>query len=196
MKKIFLLLNFVLVLALAGQAYQTKSTPRPNFSSAAVENKAEVPGQQGVQTRTFSNYGSRRGGWRQGVKTETVKTPSAQEVKNQEKEFAPIEQLPAPVATKKDPVKKEASATSATANRGQAAASAKAEPTQASTQPATAEAVPAAMMEQLQGLQKMMSGLGGAGGNPAAGNAAGGAMPDLSSLLNAAPGAQTPQPKK
>ncbi len=53
--------------------------------------------------------------------------------------------------------------------------------------------MPTGVMEQLQGLQKMMSGLGGAaGGNPAAGGAAG--MPDMSSLLNSMPGTQ--QPKK
>ena len=194
MKKILFFLSILLSVTLV-QAYQTKSTPRPNFSSQpAVENTAQTPGQQGVQTRTFSSYGARQGAWRRGVTTNTVKTPSAAESKAQEKNFAPIPQEPAVKPEKKD-TKKANSATSSSASHGQPApAAAQATPTAASTQAAVAEAMPTGMMEQLQGLQKMMSGLGSAaGGNPAAGAAAGG-MPDMSSLLNSMPGAQ--QPKK
>lgn len=192
MKKILFFLSILLSVTLV-QAYQTKSTPRPNFSSqSAAENAVQTPGQQGVQTRTFSSYGARQGAWRRGVTTDTVKTPSAAESKAQEKDFAPIPQEPAAKPEKKD-TKKANSATSSSASHEQSAPTAQATPTAASTQAAVAQAMPTGVMEQLQGLQKMMSGLGGAaGGNPAAGGAAG--MPDMSSLLNSMPGTQ--QPKK
>lgn len=206
MKNLFFIFTCILGLALVSEAYQTRGATRPNFSSspaAEQEAPAATPEQPGVQTRTFSNYGSRVGVWRRGgvraraVKPSKVKEEETKEVKEQEKEFAPIPQMSAeqpasqPEATKKSafaPVVRDFSKKSSAVKKEEEPKPAAQQP----TEPAQA-ANSAAAVEQLQGLQKMMSGLGG----NIPGGAAGGGMPDLSALMNAAgSGAATQQPKK
>ncbi len=205
MKNLVFIFTCVLGFALMSEAYQTKGATRPNFSSSpSVEQEAPAttPEQPGVQTRTFSNYGSRVGVWRRGgvkaraVKPSKVKEEETKEVKEQEKEFAPIPQVSAeqPVS-KPEATKKSAFAPVVRDFTKKSSAVKKEEEPKPAAQPAD-PAQPgnsAAAMEQLQGLQKMMSGLGG----NVPGGAAGGGMPDLSALMNAAGGgAATQQPKK
>ena len=154
MKKLFLLFSCMLGFSLVAVAYQTKGATRPNFSSsAAVENKTPVPGQEGVQTRTFSNYGSRQGAWRRGVTTKPVQTPEVKEVKKQEKEFAPIPQEPAPAPQQTSTKKSASKASSMPAARNFKAETAPAkkveEPAQVPAQQpsaATPQGDPTAMM--------------------------------------------------
>lgn len=203
MKKILFFIGLIISVTLV-QAYQTKSTPRSNFSPKPAENAEQVPGQQGVQTRTFSSYGARQGPWRREKSTKPVKTPDVTETKQEEKVFTPIPSEPVEKpASSKEITKKSADASVGSHGRNPGAMAAqKAAPVLA---PATdsvtqqqpgAEAASAAMMDQMQGLQKMISGLGGAAGGDSADKAGGAGMPDLSSLLNAAGAGGQQQPKK
>ena len=86
MKKLLCFIWMISVLPVA--AYQTRSVSRPQFNTASAaadgqtdqKGKSSAPGQQGVQTRSFTSYSSRAGNaWRQGVQTKTVQTqPVAQ----------------------------------------------------------------------------------------------------------------------
>lgn len=87
MKKITFVL-FMLA-SVSAFAYQAGRASRPQFSTApaktTVENQekpkednSSVPGQQSVQTRSFTSYSSRSGNaWRQGVQTKPVQTQTA-----------------------------------------------------------------------------------------------------------------------
>jgi len=196
MKKILWLV--LLAAAVEGAAYQTGSVSRPNFSASpanAEEEKAEqpsVPGQKKVQTRSFTSYGARQGNtWRQGVQTKTVQTKTAGTVQEKEEK-----QAPAAAALK--------GSVSASSKTKPAASAAPAQPAPAAAAPAAAAgADPAAVMQQLQGLQNMMGAFGGNPGAAAPKDTKGGkpentgaaampaGMPDISSLMNMAGSANT-----
>ena len=178
---------FVCFAALPVLAYQVGSVSRPNFSpvektDTEQKDASAVPGQQGVQTRSFTSYGSRqKTTWRQGVQTQPVQTQTALEKATKDNGEKAAQdtaktlkalQKPTPAAEagkadKKDnkPAQPQASDKNPPAAQGQAPA---------------AGADPAAMMQQL---------MGGMGGAAAGGNAAGG-MPDMSALMGAMGGAQ------
>ena len=205
MKKI---LCFVFVVsALPVSAYQTGSVSRPQFKTAPASAEAQaeekekpsVPGQQSVQTRSFTSYGSRNGAWRQGVQTKTVQTQTAGRAvtpKDEETQVVmggtKVTQQGKITKTAKaaGTEKQQPSAPAATPKAGDKAAQ---KPADAAAQP---EQDPAAMMQQLQAMQSMMGALGGGstpggaqgskGGTPAAGGAMPAGMPDLSSLMNMA----------
>ena len=98
-----ILVIMLAVLALPAASYQVGGVSRAKFASSSSQEEGHensgVPGQQGVQTRSFTSYGTRSGGWRQGVKTQTVQTPSA--VSTPAKPQGKAVNAPAPVAAPK-----------------------------------------------------------------------------------------------
>lgn len=197
MKKI----TFVLFLlaSVSAFAYQTGRPSRPQFSTApaaaagenqekAKEDKPAAPGQQGVQTRSFTSYSSRPGNaWRQGVQTKTVQTQTATDAAKPKNEQAVKDQL----IQRSQPVAQPKADNKDAAKQGKSAAPEKEEKPKA--EPAPADAGGAAVMKQLQGLQGMMGALGGApaanaGAKPNAGAtpAMPAGMPDMSALMNMA----------
>lgn len=196
MKKIFLLT--LLASATAAFAYQTGSVSRPNFTPStktedADKDKQSVPGQQGVQTRSFTSYGSRQGAWRKGVQTQTVQTQKASQVAVKAKDPGNPDEQKAATAAKAVAAQVQNASAKATSNAPAAKKNDKAQP------PAQAGA------PDMSALANMMGGAGGAGGGmpdmsaltnmmgAAAGGAqpggAGGGMPDMSALMNMMGGA-------
>lgn len=202
------LCSIIMLGALPVAAYQTGSVSRPQFKTTPVAGEAQadekakpsVPGQQGVQTRSFTSYGSRPGNaWRQGVQTKTVQTQTAGRAAAPKEAGEETIVGGADKLTQQGKIAKTAkSANTAKEQPATPAAAPKATP-QAAQKPADAAAQPAqdpaAMMQQLQAMQGMMGALGGGasggaqggkGGTPAAGGAMPAGMPDLSALMNMA----------
>ena len=199
MKKILILLFVLTTLPLF--AYQTGSASRAKFASSSQEEgqkQTTVPGQQGVQTRSFTSYGARQGGWRKGVQTQSVKTQTvgkpAPESEQAEEKTASSPAQPeiqsvaastpakpvsasAPktennISTKKTaPETSEIKATTSTAS-GRVRGTITFKPEQA----------PAAM----EVFQNMVGGMQGGKGEPAAAPNMPAGMPDLSTLMNMA----------
>ena len=181
--------------ALPVLAYQTGSVSRPNFSTAATrqgnqqdeeKEKSTVPGQKGVQTRSFSSYGARQNAWRQGVQTKSVQTQRAGAQKPQ----------PKPQPGFEDPGEQTAqNARAALAGKINPAGKPQGNPQDPKAQQNAAQN-PAqdmgAVMDQMKGVQDMMGGLGalmgGQGG--AQGGKGGQAMPDMSALMGGGAGGQ------
>lgn len=205
MKKI---LGLILILSvLPAAAYQTGSVSRPQFKTApaATEGQAEekekpsVPGQQGVQTRSFTSYSSRNGAWRQGVQTKTVQTQTAGRAVTPKDEETQVV-MGGTKLTQQGKITKTAKAAGAEKQQPSAPAATPKAGDKAAQKPAAdvpqGAQDPAAMMQQLQAMQSMMGALGGGstpggaqgskGGTPAAGGAMPAGMPDLSSLMNMA----------
>lgn len=205
MKKI---LGLILILSvLPAAAYQTGSVSRPQFKTApaATEGQAEekekpsVPGQQGVQTRSFTSYSSRNGAWRQGVQTKTVQTQTAGRAVTPKDEETQVV-MGGTKLTQQGKITKTAKAAGAEKQQPSAPAATPKAGDKAAQKPAADVAQgaqdPAAMMQQLQAMQSMMGALGGGstpggaqgskGGTPAAGGAMPAGMPDLSALMNMA----------
>ncbi len=189
MKKITFVL--FMLMGVSAFAYQAGSTSRPQFSAAPAkaadtqaankDEKSNIPGQQAVQTRSFTSYGSRTGSaWRQGVQTKTVQTQSAAAAQSGREQAAKDKMAQVNVS----PAKTAAPVASQPEKPAPAGKSAP-----AAAQPAQAGTDPAAMMQQLQSLQGLMGGMPGAQGSKgaAAGNAGAAmpaGMPDMSALMN------------
>ena len=190
MKKIIFV--FILFTGVSAFAYRAGSVSRPQFSTAPAapaaegqdktkDEKSNVPGQQGVQTRSFTSYGARAGNaWRQGVQTQTVQTQTAAQAGSAVQ--VPSEQQ---VKDKVVPGKQSAETqkpTDKAAPKAGKEAPAPKTPEAAAPQQPQAGSDPAAMMQQLQGLQGMMGALGGTPGGK--GGSAPAGMPDMSALMN------------
>lgn len=210
--KVLTLLSVLFVsCAVCAQTYRSGATRRAHFGGQqqAQEDgqKSSAPGaNSGVKTRTFTSYGARQRAWSKGVQTQTVQTstagaPAAAQ-ENLDEVMLPGAEKAVGAAAKKG------SASQAPA-KGKSSQNAAGE-AQAQT-PANAQAAmppeAAAAMQQLQGMQEMMKGLGAMPGMPAAGESAGkgGAsapagmpnipgMPDMSALMGGA--AAQPSGKK
>lgn len=207
MKKI--LCSIIVLGALPVAAYQAGSVSRPQFKTASAAGEAQadekekpsVPGQQGVQTRSFTSYGSRPGNaWRQGVQTKTVQTQTAGQAAAPKEAGEETVIGGADKLTQQGKIAKTAKSAGTAKEQPATPAAAPKATSQAAQKPADAAAQPAqdpaAMMQQLQAMQSMMGSLGGGataggaqggkGGTPAAGGAMPAGMPDLSSLMNMA----------
>lgn len=184
--KIYSIILGLVCCALPTMAYQAGPTNRANFGASAQQ-PAE---QQQAGYRSFSNYNNRFG---QGVQTSTVQTSVAG---SSVKDFSEGKQ--------EKVVGKQAAASAATSKNsgGKPAPNANAQP-QAPASPAAqmpANADPAAMLQQVQGMMQSMNAL--TGGAPAQGaqNAAAApaampnipGMPDMSALMGGAAPAATP----
>ncbi len=195
-----------MISALPVVAYQTGSISRPQFNAqqgpqtaADANAKPSVPGQQAVQTRSFTSYGSRPGNaWRQGVNTQTVQTQTATQAAATKDENDKAAVNAAAQLTETNKISKDAKGVIKSSTPKPAESAAEKPNPQAAQKPAAQPAQgaqdPAAMMQQLQGLQNMMGAMNGAafGGAQGAKGAAAGApampagMPDLSALMNMA----------
>lgn len=219
MRFLMMIVCMGLLVPVSAQTYRTGSSSRPSFGGTAADSSTEessVPGaRSNIQTRTFSNYSSRKN-WSKGVQTQTVQTNTAG---SQQQSF---EEITAPgtaaavqaAMSGKNQVQAQQSATGKSAATTSAQTNAKTAPSTAQPaaqgQPAAA-ADPTAMLQQMQG---MLQGLGAMGGNPAGGAKGGSStggvgsipgmpagvnvpgMPDMSALLNAASAGQQPAASK
>ncbi|MBP5429563.1 MAG: hypothetical protein J6Y25_01555 [Elusimicrobiaceae bacterium] len=154
----------IAVMALPAAAYQAGPQGRPNFGS-----NQQQPAQP-ANARAFTNYSNR--GWNQGVQTQGVETSVAGETVI---DFTKKPETPS--------VSKKAAAEPKPAKPAVAPKPS----TQQTPAAMPANADPAAMMQQVQGMMQMMNQAGGqpAGGNPAGMPAIPG-MPDLSNLMGGA----------
>ncbi len=193
--RIILLLSVVVVsCSVFAQTYRSGGTYKAHFGAQQAQSakeegdkKASAPGaNSAVKTRTFTNYGARRQ-WGKGVQTQAVQTATAGTAAPE-----PTEDMPIPAAEQKlNAAVKKGSAKS----KGDAANAAAQPAAQApAAQPAEIPAEAAAAMQQMQGLQDMLKGLGAAGdaaqpgaampAMPAGMNVPG--MPDMSALMGGA----------
>lgn len=183
--KIYSIVLGLVCCALPTMAYQVGPANRANFGASAQQ-PAE---QQQAGYRSFSNYNNRFG---QGVQTSTVQTSVAG---SSVKDFSEGKQ--------EKPVGKQAATSAATSKNlgGKPAPNANVQQAPASSAPQMpANADPAAMLQQMQGMMQNMNAL--TGGAPAQGaqnaTAAPAAMPnipgmpDMSALMGGAAPAATP----
>lgn len=206
MKFLTLLSVLFVSCAVFAQTYRSGGVQRANFGGQQTQQqnggkKSAAPGaNSAVKTRTFTNYGAKHT-WSRGVQTKGVQTTTAGTPVQEN-----VEDVPAAVtsAEKNVPQAAKKAAAAAAAANAKAAPSAPAQHPQKDQQQAAAmpaEAV--AAMQQLQGMQDMMKGLGGAmpaaaGGANAPAGAAGlpagmpniPGMPDLSALMGGAAAGQ------
>lgn len=201
MKFVTLLSVLCISCAVCAQTYRSGGVRKANFGGQQAQQdqnadaqKSSAPGaKSGVKTRTFTNYGARQRAWSKGVQTQTVQTSTA----GTPAQGTGEEMLSSGAEAKVGGTIKKAAAPEAAAP-----ADAKGQP-QTPAQAVQPPALPpeaAAAMQQLQGMQEMMKGLGaGMPGMPAAGGAgAKGAsaapagmpnipgMPDMSALMGGA----------
>ena len=169
MKTVLVVFSFLGV-ALTAAAYQAGPQNRTNFGGA----QATQAGQG--QYRSFSNYNNRS--WGQGVQTQTVQTQVAGSSAVDFEKDTPQK----PVGKAQAPAPKAAPAVKPVVP---------AQPTAPAAAQMPANADPAAMLQQVQGMMNAMSGMtGGAqAGQPGAQGQAGqmpAGMPDISALMGGA----------
>ncbi len=200
------------VLTAQAQMYRSGNSSKSNFggNNSTQKEDSSVPGaNSNIQTRTFSNYSSRRN-WSKGVQTKPVQTTTAGSQEYKDQADAQSAQADAAVEQMMKGVNQQnvgksgalqnvpASAPQSAANTVSAGAS-----SASSNQVSPAQSDPAAaMMQQVQQMQQMImgnnnsasSGTSGMPTMPMGANMPG--MPDLSALLNAASAGQQPAKSK